>query len=258
MALGIGANAAIFTLVNSVLLKNLPVADPSTLVRLGNDSHDCCVGFNGVRDKGIYSNFSTDTYQQLKKNVPEFAELAAMQAGFTYRPIMARRDGANTEARSVMGEFVSGNYFTTFGLRPPVGRLFADSDNIPGVAATGVISYQTWQHEFAGDPSIIGSTLWVNTKPVTVVGVAPRGFYGDRLTSTPPDYYLPIETMASLANVPHVHERPTDWLYMVGRVKPGVAMGALQQKVMRWCGRPFPPKRPSKTSRGRRRCRKCR
>ena len=231
LALGIGANAAIFTLVNSVLLKNLPVADPSTLVRLGNNSHDCCAGFNGVRENGIYSNFSTDTYQQLKKNVPEFAELAAMQAGFTYRPIVARRDGANTEARSVMGEFVSGNYFSTFGLRPPVGRLFTDSDDIPGVAATAVISYQTWQHEFAGDPSVVGSTLWVNTKPVTVVGVAPRGFYGDRLTSTPPEYYLPIETMAALANAPYVHERQTDWLYMVGRVKPGAAMGALQQKV---------------------------
>ncbi len=107
------------------------------------------------------------------------------------------------------GEFVSGNYFATFGLRPPVGRLFADSDDIPGVAATAVISYQTWQHEFAGDPSVVGCTLWVNTKPVTVVGVAPRGFYGDRLTSTPPDYYLPIETMAALANAPYVHERQT-------------------------------------------------
>jgi macrolide transport system ATP-binding/permease protein len=231
LALGIGANAAIFTLVNSVLLKNLPVADPNTLVRLGNNSHDCCVGFNGVRDNPNYSNFSTDTYQQLKKNVPEFAELAAMQAGFTYRPIVARRDGANTEAHSVMGEFVSGNYFTTFGLRPTVGRLFLDSDDVPGVAATAVLSYHTWQHEFGGDPAVVGSTLWVNTKPVTVVGVAPSGFYGDRLTSTPPDYYLPIETMGALANAPYVHEPQTDWLYMVGRVKPGVAMGALQEKV---------------------------
>jgi len=115
LALGIGANAAIFTLVNSVLLKNLPVADPKTLVRLG-DKNDCCVGFNGTRKDGDYSYFSTDTYQRLKTSVPEFEELAAIQAGFTYRPVIARRDGAQTVARSVMGEFVSGNYFRTFGL----------------------------------------------------------------------------------------------------------------------------------------------
>jgi macrolide transport system ATP-binding/permease protein len=89
------------------------------------------VGYNGARDDGDYSYFSTDTYEQLKKNVPEFEELAAMQAGFTYRPI-TRRDGAQTEARSVMGEFVSGNYFRIFGLRPQAGRLFLDSDDVQG------------------------------------------------------------------------------------------------------------------------------
>src|SRR5271170_6516045 len=179
LALGIGANAAIFTLVNSVLLKNLPVADPNTLVRLGNDSHNCCVGYNGARDNGNYSNFSTDTYGQLKKNVPEFEELAAIQAGFTYRPITARRDGRETAARSVMGEFVSGNYFRTFGIHPQVGRVFTDSDDVPGAAATAVMSYDEWQREYAGDASAVGSTVWVNTKPVTVVGVVPKGFYGD-------------------------------------------------------------------------------
>src|SRR5882757_5552039 len=106
LALGIGANAAIFTLVNSVLLKNLPVADPKTLVRLGDNS-DCCVN-SGTKDNGDYGLFSTDTYQQLKKNVPEFEELAAMQAGFGYRPITARRDRNESQPRSVMGEFVSG------------------------------------------------------------------------------------------------------------------------------------------------------
>lgn len=230
LALGIGANAAIFTLVNSVLLQNLPVGDPKTLLRLGN-KNDCCVGYNGTRDDGNYSYFSTETYEQLKKNVPEFEELAAMQAGFTYRPIIARRDGTQTQARSVMGEFVSGNYFRTFGLHPATGRLFTDSDDVQGAPATAVMSYETWQHEFAGDASVIGSTFWVNTKAVTVVGVAPRGFYGDRLTSTPPEFYLPIETMPALANVPYVHEPETDWLYIVGRVKPGVALGSLQEKV---------------------------
>ena len=231
LALGIGANAAIFTLVNSVLLKSLPVADPKTLFQIGNDGHDCCVGFNGTRNSGSYTNFSTDTYEQLKKNVPEFEELAAMQAGFTYRPIIARRDGTQAGARSVMGEFVSGNYFQTFGLRPAAGRMFADSDGAQGAPFTAVMSYETWQHEYAGDAAIVGSTFWVNTKAVTVVGVAPKGFYGDRLTSTPPDFYLPLESMAVLANAPYVHDPETVWLYIVGRVKPGTAIGPLQEKV---------------------------
>ena len=230
LALGIGANAAIFTLVNAVLLKDLPVADPKMLVHLGNDGHDCCVGHNGAREEGAYSNFSTDTYQQLKKNLPEFEELAAMQAGWAYRPIIARRDGAPA-ARSVMGEFVSGNYFSIFGLRPEAGRLLIDADDLPGAPPAAVMSYETWQHEFAGDAAVVGSTFRVNTKPVTVVGVAPRGFFGDRMAVTPPDFYLPIQTMASLANASYVNEPDTDWLYIIGRVKPGVALGPLQQKV---------------------------
>jgi predicted permease len=230
LALGIGANAAIFTLVNSVLLKSLPVADPKTLWRLG-DKNDCCVGQNGAREDGNYSYFATDAWEQLRKNVPEFEELAAMQSGFTYRPVTARRDGAQTQSRSVMGEFVSGNYFRTFGIRPQAGRLFVDSDDTRSAPMTAVMSYDTWQHEFAGDASVVGSTFWVNTKAVTVVGIAPRGFYGDRLTSTPPDYYLPIETMTVLASAPYVHDPETSWIYMVGRVKPGTAMGPLQEKV---------------------------
>ncbi len=229
LALGIGANAAIFTLVNAMLLKKLPVADPASLVRLGDNS-DCCVG-SGFRNDGNFALFSTDAYEQLKKNAPEFEELAAMQAGFAYRPIVARRDGTQAGARSVAGEFVSGNYFRTFGLQPRLGRLLTDADDTKGAPMTAVMSCEAWQRNYAGDVSVVGSTFWVNTKPVTIVGIAPEGFYGDRLTITPPEFYLPIETMAVLANALYIHDPHQDWLYIVGRFKPGVAIGPLQEKV---------------------------
>jgi macrolide transport system ATP-binding/permease protein len=228
LALGIGANAAIFTLVHTVLLKSLPVVDPKMLVRVGH-GNDCCVN-SGTNDSGDYSLFSTEMYEQMKKSTPEFEELAAMQAGFGYRPIVVR--GANqAEARSVMGEFVSGNYFRTFGLRPSAGRLLTDSDDVKGAPMTAVMSYTAWQRDYAGDATVVGSTIWVNTKAVTVVGIAPKGFYGDRLMSTPPDFYLPIRTMMVLANVRYVEDPNSNWLYIVGRVKPGVSVAALQDKL---------------------------
>jgi macrolide transport system ATP-binding/permease protein len=229
LALGIGANAAIFTLVNAVLLKKLPVSDPAALVRLG-DNDDCCQG-SGFRRGGDYAMFTTEAYEQLKKNLPEFEELAAMQAGFWGRNIIARRDGTQERARSVAAEFVSGNYFRTFGLKPREGRLLMDADDRQGAPMTAVMSYEAWQRNYAGDASVVGSTFWVNTKPVTVVGIVPEGFYGDRMSVAPAGFYLPIETMPVLANAPYVHDFKTDWLYMIGRVKPGVAMAPLQEKV---------------------------
>jgi len=229
LALGIGANAAVFTLVHAVLLKNLPVAKPQDLVKLGDQSM-CCVGY-GRRDDGDYALFSTAVYEHIRKNAPEFEELAAMQAGFTYRPVVVRRAATQENARSVMGEFVSGNYFRTFGLTPATGRLFQDADDLKGAPFTAVMSYETWKNNYAGDGSVVGSTFYVNTKAVTVVGIAPEHFYGDRLTSTPPDFYLPIQSMPLLANVQYVNDPDGNWLYMIGRVKPGVSHPALQAKL---------------------------
>ena len=226
LALGIGANAAIFTLVNAVLLKHLPVVDPSTLVRIGN-TNECCVNWGA--NNGTYSLFATDDWHQLQKNAPEFEELAAMQSGIGQ--IIARRDETQESARSVSSEFVSGNYFHTFGLQPQIGRLFTDADNVEGAPFVAVMSYDMWQNNYAGDPSVVGSTFWINTKAVTISGIAPKGFYGDRLSSTPPDFYLPIESMPVLANAQHVHIPDRRWLYIIGRVKPGVAMAPLQAKI---------------------------
>jgi macrolide transport system ATP-binding/permease protein len=229
LALGIGANAAIFALVNAVLMKNLPVADPKSLL-LFADRNYCCVG-SGTPPDGDYGLFSTDAYEQLKKNAPEFEELAAMQAGFEYRPIVARRSGTPETARSVMGEFVSGNYFRTSGLRPATGRLFSDADDAQGAPIVAVMSYEKWKNDYSSDQSIVGSTFFVNTKPVTIAGIVPEDFYGDRLSTTPPDFYLPIESMPVISNAPYVHQADMLWLYIVGRVKSGYSVGLVQAKM---------------------------
>lgn len=229
LALGIGGNAAVFTLLNAVLMKNLPVTEPKTLVRLG-DHNDCCVGF-GIPENGDYSVFPTEAYEYLRKNAPEFEDLAAIQAGFLYRPIVIRRGATQESARSVMGEFVSGNYFRTFGLHPRAGRLLADEDDVRGAPFVAIMSYQTWVNSYGSDPTVIGSTFFVNTKPVTITGIAPEGFYGDRLSTTPLDFYLPVESMLVLANAPYVHDPDAKWLDIIGRVKPGVSLPQLQAKL---------------------------
>jgi macrolide transport system ATP-binding/permease protein len=91
-----------------------------------------------------------------------------------------------------------------------------DADDITGAPVAAVMSYEAWQNDYAGDTSAIGGTFWVNTKPVTVVGIAPKGFYGDRLSNTPPDFYLPLTAMPTLANASYVNDPDTRWLYMVG------------------------------------------
>ncbi|MGA7524070.1 MAG: ABC transporter permease [Acidobacteriaceae bacterium] len=229
LALGIGANTAIFSLVNAVLIRKLPVVDPKMLVRLG-DQNDCCIGY-GVHDNGDYSVFSTTAWEQLRKNDPDFEELAAIQSGFESQPIIVRHGGSQTSAHSAIGEFVSGNYFRMFGLSPAMGRLFSDADDNEGASPTAVMSYEAWKDSYAADPEVVGSTIYVNSRPVTVIGVAPKGFFGDRLSSTPPDLYLPIASAPALANASYVHDPAANWLYLIGRVKPGVSLPQLQVKL---------------------------
>src|SRR5215471_10646187 len=229
LALGIGANSAIFTLVNAVLLRNLPVTDPKTLVRIG-DTDDCCVN-SGTSDNDDYSLFATETYYSFRKNLAEFEEVTATESGYAWRPITVRREGPQTVARSVMGTFVSGNYFRVFGLTPAAGRLFVDADDQKGAPITAVMSHETWEQDFSADPSVIGSTFWINTKAVTIIGIAPQGFYGDRLSSRPPKYYLPLESMDAIIGAPYLHDPEVEWAYVIGRIKPGVSLPALQAKA---------------------------
>lgn len=229
LALGIGANSAIFTLVNAILLHNLPVVDPDSLVRIG-DKDDCCVN-GGWNDNGDYSLFSTDTYYMFKKSLPEFEDLAAMESGYAWRPITVRRAGPQTVAKSVMGTFVSGNYFRVFGLSPATGRLFTDADDRQGAPLTAVISYDTWQQDYAGDPNIAGSAFYINTKPALIIGVAPKGFYGDRIDTNPPKFFLPMNLMDAVIGAPYFNDPDTQWAYIIGRIKRGTSLPALQART---------------------------
>jgi macrolide transport system ATP-binding/permease protein len=230
LALGIGANTAIFTLVHGILLRSLPVTNPTQLYRIG-DKDDCCVegGFPGnAGDTGDFSIFSYDLYQYLKNSAPEFEQLAAMEAG--ERRWSVRR--GDTLSSSLYGEYVSGNYFSTLGLGAYAGRVFSDNDDTPSAAPTVVLSYKAWQGQYAADPSIVGSTIFIQAKPFTVIGVAPPGFFGDRLRDSPPDLWITLNSEPYLAgSTSFLHHQESHWLYPLGRVRPGTDIGALQTKL---------------------------
>jgi macrolide transport system ATP-binding/permease protein len=228
LALGIGANTAIFTLVQGILLRSLPVADPSQLYRIG-DTDDCCVNGGFVGDNGDFDIFSYDLYQQFKNNAPEFEQLAAVQAG---QPMFSVRHG-NAQPQELHGEFVSGNLFSTLGLRPFAGRLMSDADDQANSAPVAVLSFRGWETDFGGDPSIVGSTISIQAHPFTVIGIAPPAFFGDRVTDVPAEFWIPISTKSLVDGEEQsiLHHPDQHWLYPIGRVKPGTNIAALQLKL---------------------------
>jgi hypothetical protein len=227
LALGIGANTAIFTLVHAILLRSLPVANPAQLYRVG-DTSECCVEGGFISDNGDFDLFSYDLYLHLKNSAPEFELLAAMQAG--QRTFSVRR--GNALGKTLFGEFVSGNYFSTLGVGPYSGRTIAASDDSPASAPAIVVSYRAWQTEFSADPSLVGSTITVQTKPFTVVGIAPPGFFGDRISDASPDFWMPLAT-EPYVNDPssNLHHPDLNWLYALGRVRRGTSIAGLQAKL---------------------------
>ena len=227
LALGIGANTAIFTLVQGILLRSLPVTDPSRLYRIG-DKNDCCYDDGFQNDNGDFDLFSYDLYLRLKQAAPEFEQLAAVEAGgdgFSVRY-------GSAPARPMRSEYVSGNYFATLGVGTYAGRVINESDDRPGAAPVVVLSYAAWQADFAADPAIVGSIIYLQMHPFVVAGIAPPGFFGDRVIANPPDFWMPLasETMLEGANS-SLKENDMLWLYPLGRVRPGVSMGALQTKL---------------------------
>ncbi len=245
VALGIGANTAIFTLVHAVLLSSLPVADPATLYRIG-DRDDCCVNGGFMNGDGDFDIFSYDLYRQFRDNAPEFEQLAAFESGHDLSNM--RRSGG--VAKPQRTEYVSGNYFTTFGVGAFAGRSLLPSDDAAGAAPVAVLRYDIWQTEYAGDPSIVGSTFYMQGKPLTIVGIAPPRFFGDRVDSDPPAFWIPLSAEPVFNRENSIlHLTDTNWLYAIGRLKPGVSPVALQSKLSATL-RQFMATRPAYTENG--------
>src|SRR5262249_2170693 len=136
------------------------------------------------------------------------------------------------QAKALRSQYVSGNFFNTFGIGPFSGRVLSMADDSPGAAPAVVMSYQAWQSEYGGDPSIVGSTIYLQTQPVTVVGIAPPGFFGDRIRPSPPALWIPLALEPMIdGERALLHVKPSNWLYAIGRVKPGTEIGPMQAKI---------------------------
>ncbi len=225
LAIGIGANTAIFTLVHAVLLKSLPVAHAGQLYKLGDD-YGCCPTEN---IQGSWTRFSYPFYLQTRDGMPPFEELAAMD---TLRSNLGVRRGSSTGvAEPFTGEFVSGNYFTTLGVQALAGRLLDQSDDRKDAAPVAVASYRAWQ-KYGFDASIVGQPVTINGISLTLVGVTPQPFFGDRLESHPPDFWMPLSLEPTFRRESSLIESTAaGWLYMIGRLRSGAQPAQVQAQL---------------------------
>jgi predicted permease len=226
LALGIGGTTAIFTLIHAVMLKSLPVGDPSRLYRIG-DGDNCCVQGG---PQGRWGMFSFPLFERIKAEAPEFEELTAFQAGMGRMSV--RRQGVNDAPRPLRATYVSGNYFTTLGVNAAVGRVFTAADDVAAATPVVVLAYHAWQGVYGGDASIVGATLVVEGQPFTVTGVTPPGFFGETLKPDPPDMWVPLqqEPLIAGAQTSLLRQPVSSWLRVIGRLRQGASIEGMEAR----------------------------
>jgi putative ABC transport system permease protein len=231
LALGIGATTAIFTLVHQVMLKSLPVTKPDELWRIGDKIRCCNWGGYTQGNDGDFALFSWEAYKMFRDHTPEFTDLAALQAGNA--PLGVRRAGSQAQADTRNGEYVSGNFFRTFGVQPWAGRLLTEADDQEGAPPVAVMSYRIWKEKYGSDPSVVGASYQINGQSFTVIGVAAPGFYGAKLAGWGmPDFWLPLTTELLIDGSTARLKRPNgNFLDLIGRVRAGVNSKSLEAKL---------------------------
>src|SRR6266567_4557768 len=218
LALGIGANTAIFSLLNQVVLRSLPVRDPERLVLLhteysapgssSSDSHE--------------SVFSNPMYRDLSDRDPAFDGVIARMSG----SVRISNQGG---AESASAEMVSGNFFRVLGVGAVLGRVIAPTDDdAPGAHPVVVLSHSFWSSHFANNPAILNQNTTLNGHPYVVIGVAEPRFNGV-IPGRPPDLYVPITMQrAILPTMDALDDRRTRWLNLFARLKPGMSIRQAQ------------------------------
>jgi len=223
LALGIGANTAIFTLINDLLLKSLPVRDPQQLVSFGKAVGG---GILGAVQPGRVDIFSYDFYKELERDNSQEKKLQGICAFASFPTMVSVRSSAAGGATQAIGHLVSGTFFSVLGAEPMLGRPIAAEDTASaGGNAVAEISYRYWQQQLSADPAVLGRTLNINGTSFTVIGVMPANFYGVDLNEQAPDMWLPITMQAQVMLQPAMLDGSgLYWVHLMGRRNSGVSL----------------------------------
>ena len=225
LALAIGANTAIFTLIDDLLLKQLPVRNPSELVSFGNATGG---GIIASSSPGAYDIFPYDFYRRVEPQQKErFDGVCAFASFPTMVSVRTSNDSGALQATS---HLVSGNFFSVLEAEPLMGRTFTAQDSAePDRNPVVVISHRYWQQRLASDPGVVGRSILINGTVFAVVGVMPAKFYGVELNEQTPDMWIPITMQQEVMLQPSLL-KPDGlfWVHMMGRLKPGVPAGSAQ------------------------------
>ena len=228
LALGIGANTAIFSVVNAVMLRSLPVSHPEQLVLLSYQSQSYPKALRQTGSGYDQMSLPYQAWQAFRRGGPKVSGvLAFVPLGFNNRSVAVTTGGTPTVAG---GEMVSGNYFSVLGVSPLLGRAIADGDLEPAAPDVAVVSYSYWSRQFGAEPSVLGRSIAINGAPFTIVGVAPRGFFGVD-PQLAPDLWVPLRDMPELqpwgiqsrGGLTLFQSPRWWWCMMIARLKSGVA-----------------------------------
>lgn len=232
LALGIGANTAIFTLLNAVVFKPLPVAKPDELVLFTDTAGEgTSTTDEGDIATGIRERFSYAQYRYFRQHDSSFQELSAFRSGDSR--ISVRRPGApgSAAAERATGHLVSGNYFAVLGVNAMQGRVLNNEDDAPSASPAAVISNLYWTQKLNSDQQIVGKSILLNNTAFTIVGVMPPEFFGTRVRRSP-DFWLPLAFQPQIElRTSYLEAENVYWLNMIGRLKPGVQIGQAQAAV---------------------------